>query len=245
MPEIDSIINELEKMYAVDIPKELFDEAEIYTTEDYRKRFEEKWGYSVSAAGVLMARQGWDKLKPIIHIPQYSSGRSFLPSNDFEELKSGFALIPKREDYPLWGLDHEMLHLAMCEHAKEFDQLIRECRADYHPSPELERRAIEADFINEICAFRDNLDVCKGEEEATWEWVRDGLVTNYLPNKLMRAHNDFWLNDDHYAMNISQITMIMPILQEKLEPKEITKIIFELPYENPFKELTAAMSPYI
>ena len=243
MSEIDSIINEIEKMYEVEIPNELFDSAEIYTTEDYKQRFEEKWGYSISATGAIIERPGWDKLKPIIDIASYSSARAFLPF-DFKELKYGFALIAKNEQHPRWGLDHEMLHFAMCEHATEYDSIRREYLGTDNPSHQLELQNIEAEFLSEICAMRDNLEVGKGLEWMTWDWVRDNLVQSYLPYKLNSSRTPCAQYYDYYSNVISQIITIMPILQEKLEPKEITKIIFEQPFENPFKEFMTAISQY-
>lgn len=243
MSEIDSIINELEKMYDVEIPKELFDKAKVYTTSDYRRDFEDKWGYSVSATGTIMERSGWDKLKPIIDIASYSSARAYLPF-DFKELKYGFALIAKNKQNPKWGLDHEMLHFAMCEHATEYDSIRREYLGTDNPSHEIELRNIEGEFLSEICAMRDNIEIGKELEWMTWDWVKDNLIGNYLPYKLNSCKTPCAQYYNYYSQVISQITMIMSILQEKMQPKEITRLIFEQPYENPFKEFMITTSQY-
>ena len=191
-----------------------------------------------------MEKEGWDKLKPIINIAPYSSARAYLPF-DFEELKYGFALIAKNEQNPRWGLDHEMLHFAMCEHATEYDSMRREYLGTDNPSHELELRNIEAEFLSEICAMRDNLEMGKDVEWMTWDWVKQNLTGNYLPYKLNSSKTPCAQYYDYYSNIISQITAKMPMLQEKIEPKKITKIIFEQPYENPFREFMIAISPYI
>ena len=43
MEQIESVITELEHRYQINVPKKLFDSVEIYTTEDYKQKFEEKW----------------------------------------------------------------------------------------------------------------------------------------------------------------------------------------------------------
>ena len=235
MDIIKSIILELERIHKVKIDYKLFQSSKIYTTKEYIDKFEKKWGYSANGIGILLAEKDWDLIKKLLKIPKHLRAIEYLPNEC--DMPNGFVLIKKNKDYANWNLDHELLHFAHYENSKGFRKLLKKFDST-KPDKKMLVKRIEAEFLYEICAFRDNVIVAS--DKLDFNWIKSYLNEKYLPyelNKLSKKYNISLENEKEYF--IENINLIVDLVKKKFDlnaQKEITKIFFNLKYEEPFKE---------
>ena len=235
MRGIDSVITELENRYQVNVPKKLFDSVEIYTTEDYKQKFEEKWGYSVSGTGLIIPKDDWAVLKETLNLPKFAGAKAFLPI-EFKEMEYGFCILSPEEKSTSWGIDHEMLHLSQYENSKGFRELFNLCYKNKNLTQSDAVRRVEAEMLAEFCAFRDNFEELRKMPEASWPRIANYLAKTYLPLYLDIMNLETPQAYQYFGGHMLQVSYNIKSAEECLTPAETTKLFFELPYEEPFKE---------